>query len=260
MTLLLPHSHTSSRTTFTVPTVCSLVHICTLTARLLVRNNGEICLDDAHNTLFCCSISRFVPVYASAKDLPRLLRNKGNSNWEKYPVQELRGATLGVVGYGDIGKAAARLAHAYGMQIQALKRRPPPADEKDKDPIASVVYGNSKAELQKLFASCDYVLCAMPLTPETTGMIGKDEFDAAKDGAVFINVGRGPIVDGTAMIDALKDGRLKGVGLDVFATEPLPKDSPLWKMDNVLLSPHSKFLFPAKRQHNPIPHTLCLSS
>lgn len=186
------------------------------------------------------SHSHFFPSrWRSAKDLPRLLRNKGDSKWEKYPVLELRGATLGVVGYGDIGKAAARLAHAYGMKVQALKRRPPASGEKD--PIAEVMYGNSKAELQKLFSSCDYILCSMPLTPETQGMIGKDEFDSAKDGAVFINVGRGPIVDEPAMIEALKDGRLKGVGLDVFATEPLPSDSPLWKLDNVLLSPHSKF-------------------
>ena len=174
----------------------------------------------------------------SAKDLPRLLRNKGNNNWEKYPVKELRGSTLGIIGYGDIGKAAARLANAYGMKVQALKRRPPAAGEKDH--IAEVVYGNSKDELLKLFASCDYILCAMPLTPATQGMIGKAEFDAAKDGAVFINVGRGPIVDEPEMIAALQDGRLKGAGLDVFAVEPLQKDSSLWSLDNVLLSPHSK--------------------
>ena len=185
--------------------------------------------------LHCLSLS-LACVYISAKDLPRLLRNKKDKKWKKYPVQELRGSTLGVVGYGDIGKAAARLAHAYGMNVQALKRHV--TDEKD--PIAEVVYGNSKAELQKLFASCDYILCSMPLTPETEGMIGKAEFAAAKDGAVFINVGRGPIVDEHAMIEALQDGQLKGVGLDVFTMEPLPKESPLWSLDNVLLSPHSK--------------------
>jgi phosphoglycerate dehydrogenase-like enzyme len=163
------------------------------------------------------------------------LRNKKATNWEKYPVLELRGATMGVVGYGDIGKAAARLAHAYGMKIQAMKRRP----ASEKDPLVDVMYGNSKEELLKLFASCDYILCAMPLTPETRGMIGKAEFDSAKKGAVFVNVGRGPIVDEEALIAALKDGRLKGAGLDVFATEPLSAESPLWTMDNCLLSPHN---------------------
>lgn len=169
-----------------------------------------------------------------------MLRNKKDKNWQKYPIQELRGSTLGIVGYGDIGKAAARLAHAYGMKVQAMKRRRPSPGE-EKDPIAEVVYGNSKAELRKMFSSCDYVLCAMPLTAETKGMIGKTEFDAAKEGSVFINVGRGPIVDERAMIEALQDGRLKGAGLDVFAMEPLPKESPLWSLDNVLLSPHSKY-------------------
>ena len=120
-------------------------------------------------------------------------------------------------------------------KVQAMKR-----SAAKEDPIAQVVYGNSKAELQQMFASCDYILCAMPLTTETQGMIGKEEFDAAKDGAVFINVGRGPIVDEKAMIEALQDGRLKGVGLDVFSVEPLPTDSPLWSLDNVLLSPHSE--------------------
>ena len=168
------------------------------------------------------------------------MRNKNDKNWQKYPVQELRGSTLGVVGYGDIGKAAARLANAYGMHVQAMRRRKPAAGD-DKDPIAQVVYGNSKEELRKLFSSCDYILCSMPLTSETEGMIGKAEFDAAKAGAVFINVGRGPIVDEKAMIEALQDGRLKGVGLDVFAVEPLPKESPLWSLDSVLLSPHSKY-------------------
>ena len=169
-----------------------------------------------------------------------MLRNKNKKNWDKYPIQELRGATLGVVGYGDIGKAAARLAHAYGMKVHALKRRKPSCDD-EKDPIAQVVYGSSKEELHTLLASCDYILCSLPLTPQTTGMIGKAEFDAAKQGAVFINVGRGPIVDEPEMIAALQDGRLKGVGLDVFVTEPLPANSPLWTLDNVLLSPHSKF-------------------
>jgi phosphoglycerate dehydrogenase-like enzyme len=168
-----------------------------------------------------------------AKDLPRLLKNKGAKNWEKYNVLELRGSTLGIVGYGDIGRAAARLALAYGMKVIALRRRPAPDD------LCSVVYGNDKESLNRLFAECDYILCAAPLTAETKGMIGKDQFDVAKSGAVFINVGRGPIVDEDALIEALKDGRLKGAGLDVFATEPLSKSSPLWELDNVLLSPHN---------------------
>jgi phosphoglycerate dehydrogenase-like enzyme len=167
-----------------------------------------------------------------AKDLPRLLKQKNDCRWEKYNVLELRGATLGIVGYGDIGRAAARLASAYGMRIVALRRNP-----KEDDPYCDAVYGSDKESLNKLFAESDYVLCSAPLTAQTKGMIGKEQFDNAKKDAVFINVGRGAIVDEDAMAEALKDGRLKGAGLDVFATEPLPIESELWKLDNVLLSP-----------------------
>lgn len=179
----------------------------------------------AEYTLMACSYF--------AKDLVRLLKNKGDKNWGKYNVLELRGSALGIVGYGDIGQAAARLAVAYGMKVIALRRRPVP------DELCTAVYGNDKESLNRLFAECDYVLCAAPLTADTEGMIGKEQFDVAKAGAVFINVGRGPIVDEDALIEALKDGRLKGAGLDVFSTEPLSKASPLWELENVLLSPHN---------------------
>ena len=171
-----------------------------------------------------------------AKDLPRLLQNKKGCNWEKYDVLEIRGARLGIVGYGDIGRAAAKLAVAYGMKVTALRRNP---DASKDDPYIDTCLDNSRESLNRLFAECDYVLCSAPLTPETRGMIGKEQFDAAKSDLVFINVGRGPIVDEDEMIAALKDGRLRGVGLDVFTVEPLEKDSELWKLDNVLLSPHN---------------------
>jgi phosphoglycerate dehydrogenase-like enzyme len=171
-----------------------------------------------------------------AKDLPRLLKNKQDKNWDKYSVQELRGATLGVVGYGDIGRATAKLAKCYGMKVTALRRNP---DKAKDDPYCDEVLGSDTASLNQLFQQSDYILCAAPLTPATKGMIGKEQFDNAKKDAVFINVGRGPIVDEDEMIAALKDGRLKGAGLDVFATEPLSKESDLWSLPNVLLSPHN---------------------
>ena len=138
-----------------------------------------------------------------------------------------------MVGFGDIGRACAKLAKAYGMKVTALRRRPKP------NPLCDQVYGNDKESLNRIFGENDYILCAAPLTPETNKMIGKEQFENAKPGAVFINVGRGPIVDEQALIEALKSGKLKGAALDVFETEPLPKDSPLWEMDNVLLSPHN---------------------
>lgn len=170
-----------------------------------------------------------------AKDLPRLLQNKQSKQWKKYNVLELRGATMGIVGYGDIGRAAAKLAKVYGMRVVALRRNPDRAA--DEDPHCDVVYGSDRESLNRLFSESDYVLCSAPLTDETRGMIGREQFDSAKEDAVFINVGRGPIVNEEELIDALKDGRLKGAGLDVFAVEPLPVDSELWTLENVLLSP-----------------------
>jgi len=173
------------------------------------------------------------------------MRNKRNGKWEKYRVQELRGATLGVIGYGDIGRAAAKLAKAYGMRVIALRRNVPSPEVIHADPYCDEVYarGDDSDSLNKLFAVSDYVLCAAPLTDETRGMIGKEQFDHAKKeeegGCVFINVGRGPIVDEKALVEALKDGRLKGAGLDVFTNEPLEEESELWTLENVLLSPHN---------------------
>ena len=119
------------------------------------------------------------------------------------------------------------------MRVVALRRNPKP------DPLCDKVYGSDKESLNRLFAESDYVLCAAPLTPETTKIIGKEQFDNAKEGCVFINVGRGPIVDEEALIDALQNGKLKGAGLDVFTQEPLLESSPLWELENVLLSPHN---------------------
>jgi phosphoglycerate dehydrogenase-like enzyme len=195
--------------------------------RVVITNNkGSFSSTLSEYTMMACSYF--------AKDLPRLLKQKNNRNWEKYSVKELRGATLGIIGYGDIGRAVARLASAYGMKIVALRRNP---EKSPKDPFCDIVYANDKDSMNKLFSESDYVLCSAPLTPETKGMITKEQFDVAKKDACFINVGRGPIVDEDALIDALKTGKIKGAGLDVFAMEPLPESSELWGLDNVLLSP-----------------------
>ena len=121
------------------------------------------------------------------------------------------------------------------MKVIALRRTIPSPEAIQQDPYCDVVYDTRS--LNTLFMESDYVLCSAPLTPETYQLISKEQFDHAKENLVFINVGRGPVVDEEALIDALKDGRLKGAGLDVFVTEPLDESSELWKLDNVLLSP-----------------------
>lgn len=185
--------------------------------------------------VFSQSLGEFVllAILYFAKNVPRMRRSQKESRWDPFDIQEISKQTLGIVGYGDIGRAAAARARAMGMQVLAMRRRP---ELSAGDPHVTRVYGWS--ERRAMIAECDYVVAAAPLTPETKGMIGDAEFGVMKPSAVIINVGRGPVIDEPALIRALESGRIKGAGLDVTSVEPLPADSPLYKMDQVLLSPH----------------------
>jgi phosphoglycerate dehydrogenase-like enzyme len=169
-----------------------------------------------------------------AKHVPRLLAQQRRSEWKQFYVEEIAGRTLGVVGYGEIGRAAAAKAHALGMRIAALRRRPGLSAH---DPLRPKLY--SRDQLRQMMADCDYIVAAAPLTPETRGMIGAAELDAMKPTGVIINVGRGPVIDEAPLITALAEKRIRGAALDVFEQEPLPPDHPLWRLDNVLISPHT---------------------
>jgi phosphoglycerate dehydrogenase-like enzyme len=149
---------------------------------------------------------------------------------------ELRGKTMGIVGYGDIGRSCAKLATVYGMRVVALRRRPYLSK---RDPLCDVVYGTDKASLNELMSVSDYIVCSAPSTFETRGMVDAAAFSHVKQNAVFMNLGRGPVIDENALIKALQNGRLKGAALDVFQEEPLPLDNPLWTLDNVMISPHN---------------------
>jgi phosphoglycerate dehydrogenase-like enzyme len=168
-----------------------------------------------------------------AKDVPRLLRAKAARRWEVFDCDEVRKQTMGIVGYGDIGRAIARRAKALDMRVLALRRNiaPRPGDE-----YVDRLYPNNR--LHEMLPDCDYVVVAAPLTNETKGLMGDAEFAVMKPEAIIMNVGRGPVIDEAAMIEALRSGRIRGAALDVFEIEPLPPESPLWEMDNVLLSPH----------------------
>jgi phosphoglycerate dehydrogenase-like enzyme len=170
-----------------------------------------------------------------AKDFRRLIRNQEAGVWEPFDVAEVAGQTAGIVGYGDIGRAVAMRLKAMGMNILASRRSTPAAD--GTDPLVSKYYGPDK--LAEMIPRCDYVVVTAPLTAETRGMIGAREFAAMKPAAVVINVGRGAVIDEPAIIQALTAKRILGAALDVFSTEPLPAGHPFFKMENVLLSPHS---------------------
>ena len=170
-----------------------------------------------------------------SKDIVRLNKNKEEKNYDRYSVGELRGKTMGIIGYGDIGRSVAKLAKAYGMKVVAHRRRPELSQE---DPLVDKVYGND--DIKKVMGVSDFLVVAAALTPETEGMLGREELEAAKRGQIFMNIGRGKLVDEAALIDMLRAGdRIHAAALDVFCVEPLPTSSPLWTLPNVLLSPHN---------------------
>ncbi len=169
-----------------------------------------------------------------AKDFRRMIRNQMAGQWEPFDITMISGRTLGIVGYGSIGRAIAARARALDMNVLALRRRV--SSQTSQDPLAEKVYP-SEQRLQML-SRCDYVAVTLPLTEQTRGLIGEAEFAAMKKDAVIINVGRGPVIDEIAMIKALSENRIRGAALDVFDQEPLPKGHPFYNMENVLLSPH----------------------
>lgn len=168
-----------------------------------------------------------------AKDIRRLLRSQDACQWDQFDVEELRGKVVGIVAYGDIGRAVASRVHAMGMRVLALKRHAPA------EPDRFVERFYKPNELNAMLAECDYVVVAAPLTAETHHMISDDAFAAMRSNAVVINIGRGPVIDQAALVRALSEGKIKGAGLDVFEQEPIPPGDPIYKLPNVLISPHS---------------------
>jgi len=185
--------------------------------------------------VFSQSLGEFVVGAALffAKDFRRLIRNQMAGVWKQDDVEELGKQTMGIVGYGDIGHACAKRAHALGMRVLGLRRRP---EFSKGDPYIDGIYPFEG--LLELVPQCDYVVAAAPLAAGTRHMIGDAAFKAMKKTAVVMNVGRGPVIDEEALIRALESGRIRGAALDVFENEPLPAGHPFFKMENVLLSPH----------------------
>ena len=164
-------------------------------------------------------------ILAFTKSLPRLLEEKATKTWaEHYPTEELPGKELLVVGMGSIGREVARLGEAFGMRVTGIRR------------------GDGPERLRELIPDADAIVVALPLTDETRGLIDRDAISRMKEDAIFVNIGRGAVVDEDALIDALRTRKLRGAALDVFAEEPLPPSSPLWELDNVIISPHTAAL------------------
>lgn len=197
--------------------------------------NSDVILTNASG-VFSASLGEFAlgAILYFAKDFRRMIRNQRAGQWAPFDVTMISGHTLGIVGYGSIGREVATRARALGMTVIGLKRRVP--SQEKRDPLLERVYATDQRV--EMLAFCDYVVVTLPLTPETRGLIGEPEFAVLKRDAVVINLGRGPVIDENALVNALSENRIRGAALDVFDQEPLPKGHPFYLLENVLLSPH----------------------
>jgi phosphoglycerate dehydrogenase-like enzyme len=174
----------------------------------------------------------FAMMLGFTRKLHIYVRNQMEKKWHHAGVRaEMHGKTIGIVGVGAIGAEIARLARAFGMKVLGLRRTGEPVPEVD------AMYGPDG--LHELLRQSDYVVVTVPLTGETYHMFGAEQFRQMKENAFFVNIGRGKTVDTEALVEALRQGRIAGAGLDVFEQEPLPPEHPLWEMENVIITPHS---------------------
>lgn len=177
-------------------------------------------------------IARTAMMYllALSRDLPSMLRAQDRAEWNWHKWNELGGRSVAVVGWGPIGQEVARLAEAFDMVPTIVRRR---ALGDEPHPVRPL------SELADIARTHDAVVVALPLTPNTDGIITADVLDAIGPTGYFVNVGRGELVDQPALTAALLEGRLGGAGIDVTTPEPLPADDPLWAAPNVIITPHN---------------------
>lgn len=160
------------------------------------------------------------------------VRNQQTKTWDHENMKlEIHGKTLGIIGVGSIGAETAKIAKAFGMKVLGIRHSGKPVEHVDEM--------FTTAQLHKLLPQCDYVVVTLPLTSETQHLFGAEQFELMKSSAFFINIGRGELVVEQDLIQALNKQKIAGAGLDVFATEPLPKENPLWEMDHVIVTPHT---------------------
>ena len=201
-------------------------------------SNGRGAFSSSLAEYAMCAAMHFI------KQIPRCMQNRREKKWDKFVMGELRGLTLGLLGSGDIATATARLAKSFGMKTIALRRNARKPDTSGCIDLTLGPYDGPvlPAHKEALFMQSDVVVCTLPGTPETFHFVSDAEFAAMRPGGVFISLGRGVAVDERALDAALRAGKLGGVALDVFETEPLPPESPLWDMDHgerLLITAHN---------------------
>jgi phosphoglycerate dehydrogenase-like enzyme len=172
-----------------------------------------------------------------AKRMPEFLAQQREREWRLLRLQEVAGATVGILGMGGIGTEVARRCKALGMRVMAMRRHP------DKgSPFVDEMVGPER--LTELLGAAQYVVIALPATRETRGLLGPAELANMRPDGVLINVARGAIVDERALCNVLSAGHIGGAALDVFLEEPLPDTSPLWHLSNVIITPHNSWSTP----------------
>jgi len=167
---------------------------------------------------------------ALARDLPRAMRQRNARKWERYPSQLLKGKTVGIFGVGAIAKSLAPKCKSFGMTVVGISSAP-----RSMEGFDHMVH---RDKIEAAARELDFLVLLTPYTRETHGIVGAKVLAAMKPSAFLVNLARGGIVDEDALVRALREKRLAGAALDVFATEPLPDDHPLWSMDNVIVTPH----------------------
>ncbi len=166
-----------------------------------------------------------------ARNCHIMFRNQMRKKWDRStPQGEINGFVLGIIGLGDIGKEIARKASFLGMHVIGVKRTPEPLE------FVKEVYG--RRDMGKVFEKSDYIINLLPYTAATERIIDRNYFDLMKESACFINIGRGKTVNEPDLIEALRHGKIRAMVSDVYFEEPLPEDSPLWDLGNVILTPH----------------------
>ncbi|TJY41099.1 D-2-hydroxyacid dehydrogenase [Cohnella pontilimi] len=167
-----------------------------------------------------------------ARKLHTAVRYQGRKEWGSFgQLNEIHGRTVGIIGVGAIGEETARLAKAFGMKVLGVRLSGQPTPNVDRM--------FDLTGLHEVLQQSDYVVNTLPSTERTRHMFGRAEFQAMKLTAYYLNIGRGATTDTEALIEALREGSIAGAGLDVFEQEPLPAESPLWEMDNVIMTPHN---------------------
>lgn len=181
---------------------------------------------------FPISETIFALMLALTRKIHAYVRNQLTKTWDGANLNlEIHGKTIGIIGVGAIGKETAKIAKAFGMNVIGIRHSGKPEEYVDQ------MY--TPQQLHTMLPKCDYVVITLPLTKETHHLFGSREFELMKPSSFLINIGRGEIIAEEALIDALNEQQIAGAGLDVFATEPLPEDSPLWGFDHVIITPHT---------------------